>query len=279
MDQADPMSFPASLRSIFTGLVPLLTGIVRDDLFDLLVGGQCVGCARPGRSWCSACALGPARPARPVRPDPAPPGLPEAWAGAVYDGAVRAAILAYKERGRVGLARPLGRLLGNALSLALHPNGARAGPTAAAGAPVADRGWTVDRGPVLVVPVPSVRAAIRTRGHDPLRGLCRVALVVARRRGHAARLAPILRGSRSVVDQSGLDAAARWANLAGAFEVTTGARRVAAGRSAIVVDDVLTTGATAAEATRALVAAGVVVDAVATVAATVRRSTSDAGRH
>lgn len=232
-----------------------VTRLVRDDLLDLLVGGRCVACERPGRSWCSACAIALERPPAPVRPDPAPPGLPAAWAVASYAGAVRLAIPAYKERGRIGLGRPLGSALGRAVSATL----AAAEPSASV------------EGPVLVVPVPSSRASVRDRGHDPLYRLARLATATARRSGNSVRVAPILRPTRAIADQSGLDAARRWANLSGAFVVPRRWRRLLAGRNAVVVDDVLTTGATATEAAAALTEAGVGVYGVATVAATVRK--------
>ena len=87
--------------------------------------------------------------------------------------------------------------------------------------------------------------------------------------GRPVRVLPLLRPSRRVGDQSGLDAAARAANLSGAFEVC---RQVPRGTCVVVVDDVVTTGATLAEARRALTAAGIRVHGAATVAATMRRS-------
>src|SRR5690606_19239855 len=94
------------------------------------------------------------------------------------------------------------------------------------------------------------------------------------RHGHAARLTPALRLRRAVADQSELDARSRWANLAGAFEVPERRRRVLAERQIVIVDDVLTTGATVADAARAATEAGAVVRAVAVVAATVRQRSS-----
>jgi predicted amidophosphoribosyltransferase len=76
-----------------------------------------------------------------------------------------------------------------------------------------------------------------------------------------------------VADQADLTAADRAANLSGALRARFDLR----GSRVIVVDDVITTGATLAEAARALRAAGADVRAAAVVAATARR-TSEGGR-
>ena len=97
-------------------------------------------------------------------------------------------------------------------------------------------------------------------------------MTVLRRRGLLSpgelRVAPVLRHARTVRDQAGLAAAARRENMAGALQVSS-ARRVT-GRPCIVVDDVLTTGATAGEAARALRASGARVMAVSVVSVTSR---------
>jgi predicted amidophosphoribosyltransferase len=75
-------------------------------------------------------------------------------------------------------------------------------------------------------------------------------------RGHLVRLGvdvvvtQALAYRRTTEDQAGLGAAARAANLAGAFRVRAG--RLPAGRDVVVIDDILTTGATVAEAVRVL---------------------------
>jgi predicted amidophosphoribosyltransferase len=157
-------------------------------------------------------------------------------------------VLAHKERRVLGLRHPLGHLL------------------AGAAAPLAD-------GPVVLVPVPSRPGSARARGHDPTYAMTRSAARVLRRQGYAAVTTRLL-VSRGGVDQAGLDAAARASNLAGSMFCPSASLRKVAGRRlrAVVCDDVLTTGATAREAQRALEAAGLEVAGIATVAATVRRS-------
>ena len=106
--------------------------------------------------------------------------------------------------------------------------------------------------------------------------LVRAAARELERGGVPARAVPLLATRPGVADQSGLDAAARAANLHGALRVRPGPlRRLAGGvpeiAGAVVCDDVVTTGATLVEAQRALRAVGVPVLGSATVAATARR--------
>ena len=110
--------------------------------------------------------------------------------------------------------------------------------------------------PVLLVPVPSRPSTIRQRGHEPTPAWCGPPRPGSPRSASGARAAPLLRTRPGLADQSGLDAAARAVNLAGAFRLHAPAvRRLAPGGHAVhvvVCDDVLTTGPTAAEAQRAL---------------------------
>jgi len=169
-------------------------------------------------------------------------------AAAVYEGSVRRVLVTYKERGVLRLAGPLGAAVARSVrALQL----AEAGETR-----------------TVLVPVPSSRTAVRARGHDPT---ARLAAAAARQLGPGASWGRALRQVRRVRDQAGLGAAARAANLAGAL-VADGRRLPAAGRRVVLVDDVLTTGATLAEAARALRTAGFDVLGAAVVAATTRRS-------
>lgn len=229
-----------------------------DAAVDLLLGGCCAGCGRPGRLVCADCADAVAdgvATAGPVWPDPVPPGLVQPWAATAYDGPVRGLLLGHKERRLLALRRPLAGLLALAVAAAAQEAG---------------------HGPLVLVPVPSRRGTARARGHDPTLRITTGAAALLRRAGVDVTARPLL-GSRSgVVDQAGLDAAARATNLAGSMHCPTGlVRRLAARRTGarvVVCDDVLTTGATVREAQRAIEAVGIRVLAVAVVAATRRRS-------
>ncbi len=204
---------------------------------------------------CSRCrtALSGAAPCR-VRPVPEPPGLPVVHAAARYADEVRAALLAHKERGVLALTAPLGAALAGAVRAGLREvrgdgPGARTGTREQEAAPRV-------RGPVLLVPVPSARRAVRTRGHDPARRIALAAAGELRRTGTPARVLAVLRQRHAVADQSGLGARQRLDNLAGALAVVPGGGRLLGGGGPVVlVDDLMTTGASLTEAARALRAA------------------------
>ncbi|MFJ9773679.1 ComF family protein [Kitasatospora sp. NPDC101157] len=232
-----PPPSPALPPSVRTPFGHALAG-----LLDVLLPANCAGCGAERTQLCPACrhALATAR--------PGPTLLPWAHAAAPYTDPVRQLLLAHKERGALRLAGPLGEALGRAVRSAL---GARAGAA-----------------PLLLVPMPSVRAAVRARGHDPTLRLAGAAARSLRRAGLDARAAPLLRHARPVADQTGLNAAERRRNLHGALTVLPRARGGLAGRQPVLVDDLVTTGASLAEAARALADAGLPARAAATVAAT-----------
>lgn len=106
--------------------------------------------------------------------------------------------------------------------------------------------------PDAVVPVPLHPSRVRKRGFDPVYALARVA---ARALG-APLAAHALVRTRATPSQTGLDRAARRRNVAGAFAVPARERPRVRGAELVLVDDVVTTGATLGEAAAALRAAG-----------------------
>ncbi len=138
----------------------------------------------------------------------------------LYGAAVAQLIQRYKYSDRPELARPLARSI------------------AALDLPDID----------LVVPVPLHASRRRSRTYDQALYLARG---VARERGWVCQ-AGALRRDRATARQVGQDKLARAMNVAGAFRVT----RSVTGQRVLLIDDVVTTGATAAECARALKAAG-----------------------
>jgi ComF family protein len=156
-----------------------------------------------------------------------PPEFSYARAATRYEDVVREALHAFKFRGRRGLAAPLGDLLVDALSEGL-PAGV----------------------PDLILPVPLHPRRERERGFNQARLL---AGRVGRAWGRPVR-ADVLARSRATTSQTDLDGVARRANVRGAFRVRR--PELIAGRHVVLVDDILTTGATVSECARTLRAAG-----------------------
>lgn len=185
-------------------------------LLDLMLPRRCLGCGAGSAPLCATCAKLDVR----VLDHG---GLRVASAGE-YGGALRAAVLAYKERGR----RDLAGVLAGLLAIAVH---------------ALDAGRTA-----VLVPVPSARRAARERGGDHVLRLARRTAPVG------LRVAPgTLRLVARVRDSAGLSVGARAANLDHAMQAHAPPQPELA---VVLVDDVVTTGATLREASRALGAAG-----------------------
>ena len=206
---------------------------LRDALLDacaLLMPVESAGCGAPDRSLCAACAAQLV----PLPTRRATPGGLAVVTALRYEGVVRRVILSLKEQHRTDAAAALATPLAAALHRAVPPGLA-----------------------VEFAPVPTSRAAYRRRGYDP------VALLL-RRAGE--RPAGVLRVVRRTSVQKSLGVAGRAANLRGAFA----AKGPLEGRTFLLVDDILTTGATLDEAARALSEAGGTVVGAATLAFTPR---------
>lgn len=220
-----------------------VAGKLIDAAASLLLGARCPGCRTPCARLCAVCAKRLAA----LEPGPVQvAGAPPVAAAGPYAGVLPALLVAHKERHATWLATPLGGLLAQAVALALLGD-ARPGA-------------------VTLVPMPSHAGAVRERGVDTTALLARCAARALSRAGLPCRVSSELRHVRRVADQSGLDAAGRRANLAGALAARGGAPGVR-----VVVDDLTTTGASLAEACRALARAGTPASACAVVAAAERR--------
>ena len=219
---------------------------------DLLLGARCPGCDAAWWGVCPDCQteLAERRP-RWARPDPCPDGFPRTVTSSTYDPLLGGLINAHKERQSLGLTPVLGHRL-------------------AQGVHALARARDILPGAALsLVPVPSAARAVRERGLDATAAIARSA---ARRLrpAYQVTVASVLVQTSGVRDQAGLDAHARQANLAGGFRY----RGRVPDRPVVIVDDLVTTGSSLAEAARVLRRAGVEVVGAATVAATERRRRS-----
>ncbi|MDQ4215417.1 ComF family protein [Microbacterium sp. ASV81] len=214
------------------------------EIADLAFASACAGCGAAGTALCPACErrLAP----RPVRP---PSEALVLRAGLAFDGVAARVIRAIKEDGQTSLVRKLDPAL--AAAIADLPGGPGDG---------VGGGRRID----VVVPVPTSRAAFRRRGF-------RVPELLARRTGFP--MVRALRHTRRVQDQRALTVEERRRNTAGSLRAVVRGE----GAVALLVDDVITTGATCAEATRALREAGFEVAGAIAAAATERRRAGVAG--
>jgi len=175
----------------------------------------------------------------------APPAFRGAVAFGLYQGRMKDAIHAFKYGRLYPLAGRLGRMLARAMA------------------------QLADEAPaeMLVVPVPLHRTKHEQRGFNQARSLAENALDVLKK-SHPQwmlTLAPsALLRQRRTESQAGLTVRERRLNMRGAFAVSDA--QVVRGKNILLVDDILTTGATAREASRALVKAGAASVWVATLA-------------
>lgn len=232
-------------------------------LADLVLPASCAGCGAdrvPLRSGACAPCVAELEALTPFATEPEPPpyGMPPCTALGAYGGVLRSALLAYKEKGRHRLAGPLGALLAGAIAAA------------------AVRGGGGRRVPVTVMPVPSTAKAIRERHGDHMARLATHAVRRLRASGWQADVTPMLRALPRP-DSASLDAAGRAAAAENSLRIRRSRIRVPAraqriGGTLIVVDDIVTTGATLAVVSTRLEEANMQVNGAAVLAATRLRS-------
>jgi predicted amidophosphoribosyltransferase len=210
-------------------------------MLDLVLPLECGGCGAPSTKWCAACARQLAVKAdEPHLITPrVDPGVPVLSLGR-YAGARREAIVAVKEHGRADLIAPLAIALRAGLERLLT--------------------WGVVATPLTIVPAPTRRSAARRRGGDPV---TRMALAAAA----GLRDVDVLQALRLralVRDSVGLSSADRQRNIAGRVKISKQFEVLA--HDVLVVDDIVTTGATASESVRVLRIAGAHVAGVLAIA-------------
>jgi predicted amidophosphoribosyltransferase len=239
---------------------PIATALL--DGLAVVLPVECAGCGSPDRSICATCRSALAVPAGAARHLLAPPeaagragrSLP-LWFTVAYAGVPKDVLHALKENGRVDAAKPLGRLIGVAVAQAVS----------------AIEPSMPTRARLELLAVPSSRAALRARGYNPVESLLRWA-------GPQPHRATGLRYLRAPRDQASLGADERWTNLTGSVGAVEGRLH---GRHLLLIDDVVTTGATLLECRRAAEAGGAVVWGAAALAHTakVKRTNSELHGH
>jgi predicted amidophosphoribosyltransferase len=207
-------------------------------MLDLVLPLECGGCGTPSTKWCPDCARSlVVKPDQPHLITPrVDPGVPVLSLGR-YAGVRRGAIVAVKEHGRADLVAPLAAAL-------------RAGMDNL-------RAWGVVDTPLTVVPAPTRRSAARRRGGDPVTRIARAATAT-----HPdVDVVQALRLRAMVRDSVGLSGPDRQRNIAGRVKLI---KQVTG--DVLLVDDIVTTGATACESIRMLHSGGAHVAAVLAIA-------------
>jgi ComF family protein len=223
---------------------------IPNRLLDLAFPARCPGCGREGAPICAACLSAlDARLDQPAGiaiglPSDMPPTILQLDWCAPFGGLVRRAVHQLKYGGETRLAVPLGEA-------------------------IARRWARVAAGGDVLVPVPVHAERARHRGYDQAELIARAAAAAL-----GLPCAPILERARATIAQFDLDRAARATNVRGAFRLRSRSAdgqyaespRPLAGRWIVLVDDVVTTGATLSACAAPLLAAGAIGVSAVTVA-------------
>ena len=218
-------------------------------MLDLILPLECGGCGAPATRWCDTCAKELSAAAQqPVVVNPRIDPQVPVFALGRYAGARRRAILAMKERGRGDLAAPLAC----ALAVGVHRLLV----------------WGMFETPLTIVPAPTRRWAARRRGGDPVTKVAELSAAALGGRYPEISVVRSLRMRALTRDSVGLTTSARERNVAGRVLLSGKPGKLVGTEvtEVIVVDDVVTTGATARESVRVLQAAGTRVAGVLTLA-------------
>ena len=207
-------------------------GSVADRALDLALPAACAGCGREGPAMCSECA-----PALDVRLS-AEPGVP---VGLPAD--IPAPLL------QLEWCSPFTGVTRRALHALKYDGERRIAPFV--GAAVARRWARAGVAGDILVPVPASPDRVRDRGYDQ-------AALIAHEAGRRLRVPVLdaLERTRATTAQFDLDRRERATNLERAFHVRELARPDIEGRWVVLIDDVVTTGATLAACATALIEAG-----------------------
>lgn len=215
-----------------------------NDLADLVLARACAGCERPGGVLCAACW---AHLTTGIIERELPDGG-AARAGTDYLGVGKSVVIAHKEHGWQALTPFLGAVLARAIT-------------------------SLTSEPVTLVPIPPHAHALTRRGTDPLADTVQAAVRALRAVGHPAGHASLLRRTRDSASSKRLNRADRRRAVELSFALAARPRQECG--AVVIVDDVITTGITIAEARQALECAGIRVHGAAAVASTPLRG----GRH
>ena len=210
-------------------------------LLDLVYPKRCPGCHLPSASICESCKSFWQKQTISITLRKNQVSDLLVVSVAQYRDEVRAVLLAYKEDGE----REAGKVLTEALLQA--------------------RRGISNHSVCAFVPIPSNPKSVRRRGRDFMLDLCNQVAIQS-----GDKVLSIIKVNRDVQDQSKLSEKERSQNLVGAFDCAPKNLKLLAKFPIILVDDLLTTGATLREAQRALRQRGVIPIGAITAAHTAR---------